>query len=71
MKISYSWLKDYIKINQSPQEICDILTQTGLEVGGLDEGETVKGGMNGLVIGEVVTCEPHIDYRCMQKPLYR
>jgi len=59
MKISYSWLKDYIKINQSPEEICDILTQTGLEVGGLDEVETVKGGMKGLVIGEVVTCEPH------------
>jgi phenylalanyl-tRNA synthetase beta chain len=59
MKISYSWLKDYIKINQSPEEICDILTQTGLEVGGLEEVETVKGGMKGLVIGEVVTCEPH------------
>lgn len=59
MKISYSWLKDYIKISQSPEEICDILTQTGLEVGGLEEIETVKGGMNGLIIGEVVTCEPH------------
>lgn len=59
MKISYSWLKDYIKLNQSPEEICDILTQTGLEVGGLEEVETVKGGMKGLVIGEVVTCEPH------------
>jgi phenylalanyl-tRNA synthetase beta chain len=59
MKISYSWLKDYIKISQSPEEICDILTQTGLEVGGLEEVETVKGGMKGLVIGEVITCEPH------------
>ncbi len=59
MKISYSWLKDYIKLNQSPEEICDILTQTGLEVGGLEEVETVKGGMKGLVIGEVVTCENH------------
>lgn len=59
MKISYSWLKDYIKLNQSPEEICDILTQTGLEVGGLEEVETVKGGMKGLVIGEVVTCEKH------------
>ncbi len=59
MKISYSWLKDYIKLEQSPEEICDILTQTGLEVGGLEEVETIKGGLQGLVIGEVVTCEPH------------
>jgi len=59
MKISYSWLKDYIKFDQSPEAICDILTQTGLEVGGLEEVETVKGGLEGLVIGEVMTCEPH------------
>ena len=59
MKISYSWLKDYIKTDKSPEEICDILTQTGLEVGGLEEVETIKGGMRGLVIGEVVTCEKH------------
>jgi len=61
MKISYSWLKDYIKLEQSPEEICDILTQTGLEVGGLEEVETVKGGLEGLVIGEVLTCESHPD----------
>ena len=59
MKISYSWLKDYIKLEHSPEEICDILTQTGLEVGGLEEVETVKGGMQGLVIGEVITSEKH------------
>ena len=59
MKISYSWLKDYIELEQSPEEVCKILTQTGLEVGGLEEVETVKGGMKGLLIGEVVTCEPH------------
>ena len=59
MKISYSWLKDYIDIDQSPEEICTILTQTGLEVGGLEEVETIKGGLKGLVIGEVLTCEKH------------
>ena len=59
MKISYSWLKDYIKLEQSPEEISDILTQTGLEVGGLEEVDTVKGGLQGLIIGEVVTCEAH------------
>lgn len=59
MNISYSWLKDYIDIDLSPEEIAKILTQIGLEVGSVEEVETVKGGMNGLVIGEVVTCEPH------------
>lgn len=61
MKISYSWLKDYIKLEQTPEEVAEILTQTGLEVGGLEEVETVKGGMKGLVTGKVLTCEPHPD----------
>jgi len=59
MKISYSWLKEYIQLEQTPQEICDILTQTGLEVAGKEEVETVKGGLQGLVIGEVMTCVKH------------
>jgi phenylalanyl-tRNA synthetase beta chain len=59
MKISYSWLKDYIALEQSPEEVGKILTQIGLEVGGIEEVETVKGGMKGLIIGEVVTCVPH------------
>ncbi|HSM49474.1 MAG TPA: phenylalanine--tRNA ligase subunit beta, partial [Draconibacterium sp.] len=59
MKISYSWLKDYIALEQSPEEIAKILAQIGLEVGGIEEFETVKGGMKGLVIGEVITCMPH------------
>ncbi len=59
MKISYSWLKDYIQLEQSPEEIAKVLTQIGLEVAGVEEVETVKGGMKGLVIGKVITCEPH------------
>jgi phenylalanyl-tRNA synthetase beta chain len=59
MNISYAWLKDYIALEQSPEEIGKILTQIGLEVGGIEEVETVKGGMKGLVIGEVVTCVSH------------
>ena len=59
MKISYSWLKDYISLEQSPEEVCKILTQIGLEVGSLEKIEAVKGGMEGLVIGEVVTCKRH------------
>lgn len=59
MKISYSWLKEYIDLYESPEEIAQILTQIGLEVGSLEEVETVKGGMKGLVIGEVISCEKH------------
>ena len=59
MKISYSWLKEYIETDKTPQEICEILTQTGLEVGGLEEVETIKGGMKGLVVGQVITCARH------------
>ncbi|UII29772.1 phenylalanine--tRNA ligase subunit beta [Fulvivirga ulvae] len=59
MKISLNWLKDYININQSPEEISKLLTDTGLEVEGLENFEQVKGGLKGLVIGEVLTCEKH------------
>jgi len=59
MKISYNWLKDYINLDETPEEVSKILTQTGLEVGSLEEVETVKGGMKGLIIGEVITCEKH------------
>ncbi|RIH62874.1 phenylalanine--tRNA ligase subunit beta [Mariniphaga sediminis] len=59
MKISYNWLKDYINLDESPEEVAKILTQTGLEVAGVEEVETVKGGMDGLVLGKVVTCEKH------------
>lgn len=61
MNISYSWLKDYIDTDLSPAELSSILTQTGLEVGGIEEVETIKGGLKGLVIGEVKTCESHPD----------
>lgn len=59
MKISYSWLKEYIDFDESPEEVCKILTRTGLEVAGLEEVETVKGGMKGLITGRVMTCEKH------------
>lgn len=61
MNISYRWLKDYINIDSSPEEVAAYLTQIGLEVGSMEEVETVKGGLNGLVIGEVMTCEKHPD----------
>ncbi|HZY81236.1 MAG TPA: phenylalanine--tRNA ligase subunit beta [Cyclobacteriaceae bacterium] len=59
MKISYNWLKQYIDIPESPEEIGKVLTSTGLEVEHVEEIETVKGGLKGLVIGEVLTCIKH------------
>ena len=59
MKISYNWLKEYIHIDLDPLEVSRILTDTGLEVEGLEKIDTVKGGLRGVVIGEVKTCEKH------------
>ncbi|NQU87587.1 MAG: phenylalanine--tRNA ligase subunit beta, partial [Mariniphaga sp.] len=61
MKISYNWLKDYIDIDLSPTRLAEILTETGLEVGGIEEVESIKGGLEGFVIGHIITCEPHPD----------
>lgn len=59
MKISYSWLKDYVQTNWSAEEVADKLTFSGLEVEGLDKTETVPGGLEGVVVGEVIKCENH------------
>lgn len=59
MKISYNWLKQYIDIPESPEDIGKVLTSTGLEVEHVELHETVKGGLKGLVIGEVLTCIKH------------
>ncbi len=59
MKISLNWLRDYIALEQTPQEICDILTEIGLEVEGMETIECIKGGLRGVVVGEVQTCEKH------------
>lgn len=59
MNVSYKWLKDYIDFDLTPQEVSLALTSLGLEVGALEEVETIKGGLKGLVVGEVLTCEMH------------
>ncbi len=59
MKISYHWLKQYIDIPETAEEIGHVLTATGLEVESVEPFETVKGGLKGLVIGEVLTCSKH------------
>lgn len=57
MKISYNWLKGLIDIKESAEEIGKLLTATGLEVEGIEEIESIKGGLKGFVVGEVLTCE--------------
>jgi len=61
MKISYNWIKDYLKIDLEPAKVAEILTAIGLEIEGMDEWVSVKGGLNGVVIGEVLTCKKHPD----------
>ena len=61
MKISYNWIKDYLKIDLNPNKLSEILTGIGLEVEGMEEWESVKGGLKGVVIGEVLTCRKHPD----------
>src|SRR5574344_765044 len=59
MNISYNWLKEYVDFDLTPQEVADALTSIGLEVDALEEVQTIKGGLEGLVIGEVLTCTEH------------
>ena len=59
MNISYNWLKEYVDFDLMPDEVADALTSIGLETGGVEEVQTIKGGLEGLVIGEVLTCEEH------------
>ena len=59
MNISYKWLKRYIDLQDDAETVAKILTSIGLEVGTVEEVETIKGGLKGLVVGEVLTCEAH------------
>lgn len=59
MNISYSWLKQYIDFSLSPEELGAALTSIGLETGTIERVESVRGGLRGIVIGKVLTCEPH------------
>jgi len=61
MNISYNWLKDYLSFDLSPEETSAALTSIGLETGSVDEIQTIKGGLEGLVVGEVLTCIDHPD----------
>ena len=59
MNISYNWLKNYLDLNLPTKEVSQLLTDTGLEVEGIKEVESVKGGLKGVVIGEVISKEQH------------
>ena len=59
MNISYNWLKEYADFNLSPEELGAALTSIGLETGGIEEVESIRGGLRGIVIGKVLTCEDH------------
>lgn len=61
MNISYKWLKEYVDFDLTPQEVADALTSSGLEVGALEEVQTIKGGLKGLYVGKVLTCDSHPD----------
>ena len=59
MNISYNWLKEYVEFDLTAQEVAAALTSIGLEVGSVEEVQSIKGGLQGLVVGHVLTCEPH------------
>lgn len=61
MNISYNWLKEYVDFNLTPEETAAALTSIGLEVGSVEERQAVKGGLKGLCVGQVETCEKHPD----------
>jgi len=59
MKISYNWLKQYVNVDLPPEKVAEFLTGCGLEVESLELFQSVKGGLKGIVIGEILTCEKH------------
>ena len=61
MKLSYNWLKDYIKCDLSAQQIAEAMTSIGIEVDSLEEKEVIEGGLKNVVVAEVLTCEAHPD----------
>ena len=61
MKLSYDWLKDYLKSDLTPQQIADAMTAIGIEVDGVEEQEEIPGGLAGVVVAEVLECGAHPD----------
>ncbi|MBR2239118.1 MAG: phenylalanine--tRNA ligase subunit beta [Prevotella sp.] len=59
MNVSYKWLNEFVDFDLTAQQVCDALTSTGLEVDALEEVQSIRGGLKGLYVGKVLTCEPH------------
>lgn len=59
MKISYNWLTELIRLKESPEQIAELLTGCGLEVEGIEKYASIRGGLKGVVVGEVKTCIQH------------
>ena len=61
MKLSYNWLKEYLKCDLTPQQVAEAMTSIGIEVDGVEEQEQIPGGLAGVVVAKVLTCEAHPD----------
>ena len=61
MKISYNWLKQFINIEWDAEKTGDLLTDLGLEVEGIEPFESIKGGLQGVVVGKVISCKKHVN----------
>lgn len=61
MNVSYKWLKEYVDFDMTPDEVAKALTSVGLEVEAVEEVQAIRGGLKGLVVAEILTCEPHPD----------
>ena len=61
MKLSYSWLQEYLKCDLSPEQVAEAMTSIGIEVDSVETQEVIPGGLKGVVVAQVLTCEPHPD----------
>ena len=59
MKIAYNWIKQFLKVDLPKEQVCEMLTDLGLEVEGISSFESIKGGLKGVVTGEILNCIPH------------
>ena len=61
MRISYNWIKQFLKVDLNSEQVSDMLTDLGLEVEIVEKYQSIKGGLEGIVVGHVLTCEKHPD----------
>ena len=61
MKLSYNWLKEYLKCDLTPEQVAEAMTSIGIEVDSVEMQEVIPGGLKGVVVAQVLTCEPHPD----------